>query len=101
MVESSIKFSSSESSSENDLLAHRSFEENVSSDDWRAFDYSPLGCSEKEDPEEEEEDEDDEEEEEDDDNDSVSDSDSDYSRTRTRTPTCLLPSERGLQSYLD
>jgi hypothetical protein len=48
------------SSSEDDLPAHQSSEEDVSSDDWMSFDYSPSWSSEKEDPEEEDEDEDEE-----------------------------------------
>jgi hypothetical protein len=59
MAKSPIKFPSSESSSEDDLPAHQSSEKDVSSDDWRYFDYSPLWSSEKEDLEEEEEEEDD------------------------------------------
>jgi hypothetical protein len=35
------------------LLAHQSSEEDISSDDWRPFDYSPPWSSEEEDPEEE------------------------------------------------
>jgi hypothetical protein len=55
MSDSPIKFSSSESSSEDDLLAHQSSEVEISSDVWRAFDYSPSWSFEKEDPEEEDE----------------------------------------------
>ena len=64
------------SSSEDDLPAHQSSEEDVSSDDWRSSDYSPPWSSEKEDPEE-------------DDEDDADDSDSDT------TSTHLHPSERG------
>ena len=46
-----IKFPSSPSSNEDDLLAHQSSEEDVSSDHWMPFDYSPPWSSEKEDPE--------------------------------------------------
>jgi hypothetical protein len=53
MLDSPIKFPSSLSSSENDLPAHQSCEEDVSSDDWRPFDYRPLWSSEKEDSNEE------------------------------------------------
>jgi hypothetical protein len=52
--DSPIKFPSSPSSSKDDLAAHQSSEEDVSSDDWRSSDYSPLWSSEKEDLEEEE-----------------------------------------------
>ena len=55
MSDSPIKFPSSESSSEDDLLAHQSFEEDSSSYDWRASDYSPLWSSEKDSEEEEDE----------------------------------------------
>jgi hypothetical protein len=48
------------------LAAHQSSEEDVSSDDWRSSDYSPMWSSEKEDLEEEE-------------------------RTRTRTRTTPTP----------
>jgi hypothetical protein len=59
MLDSPIKFPSSLSSSEDDLPAHQSSEEDVSFDDWMPFDYSPPWSSEKEDPEEEDEEEDD------------------------------------------
>ena len=72
MSDSPIKFPSSPSSSEDDLPAHQSSEEDVSSDDWRSFDYSPPWSSEKEDPEEEDDDEDEE-----DDAAATADSDSD------------------------
>jgi hypothetical protein len=39
-------------SSEDDLPTHHSFEEGVSSDDWRSPDYSPLWSFKKEDLEE-------------------------------------------------
>jgi hypothetical protein len=55
MSDSPIKFPSSPLSSEDDLPAHQSFEEDVSSDDWRPSDYSPPWSSEKEDSEEEDE----------------------------------------------
>jgi hypothetical protein len=54
MSDSPIKFPSSLSSSKDDLHAHHSFEEDISSDEWMSSDYSPLWSSEKEDPEEEE-----------------------------------------------
>ena len=58
MSDSPIKFSSSPSSSENELPSHHSSEENVSSDDGMS-NYSPSWSSEKEHLEEEnEEDED-------------------------------------------
>jgi len=78
MLDSPIKFPSSPSSSEDDLPAHHSFEEDISSDDWRSSDYSPPWSSEKEDPEEEDdedEDEDDADADADDDGDDYSDSD--------------------------
>jgi hypothetical protein len=82
MLDSPIKFSSNESSSEDDLPAHQSSEEEISSDIWRASDYSPTWSFEKEDPEEEDKDEEEEEEDDtaaadDDDNDNDSD-DSDF-----------------------
>jgi len=84
MSDNPIKFPSSEPSSEDDLSCHQSSEEDDSSDDWRASDYSLPWSSEKEDLEEEEdEDEDDDEEEEDDSGDS------------TPTSTRLLPSDQG------
>ena len=67
MSDNPIKFPSSPSSSEDDLPAHQSSEEDVSSDDWRPFDYSPPWSSEKEDPEEEDEDDNDADAEDDDD----------------------------------
>ena len=68
-----IKFPNNPSSSDDDLPAHQSSEEDVSSDDWRSSNYSPPWSSEKEDPEEKDEDEVDA------DNDSDdSDSDSDF-----------------------
>ena len=57
-----MKFPSSPSSSEDDLPAHHSFEEDISSDEWLSSDYSPPWSSEKEDPEEEDEDKDEDEE---------------------------------------
>jgi hypothetical protein len=56
MLDNPIKFSSSLSSSEDDLPAHQSFEEDVSSDDWRPSDYSPPWSSKKEDDEDKDED---------------------------------------------
>ena len=55
MSDSPIKFPSSLSSNEDDLPAHQSSEEDVSSDDWRPTDYSPPWSSEKEDLEEKDE----------------------------------------------
>jgi hypothetical protein len=55
MSDSPIKFPSSPSSSDDDLPAHQSSEEDVSSNDWRSSDYSPPWSSEKEDLEEENE----------------------------------------------
>jgi hypothetical protein len=55
MLDSPIKFPSSPSSNEDDLLAHQSSEEDVSFDGWRSTDYSPPWSSEKEDLEEEDE----------------------------------------------
>jgi hypothetical protein len=52
-VRQPIKFPSSPLSREDDLPAHQSSEEDVSSDDWRPSDYSPPWSSEKEDPKEE------------------------------------------------
>jgi hypothetical protein len=67
------------SSREDDLPAHQSFEEDISSDDWMSSDYNPSWSSEKEDPEEEDEDEDEDEDEEDDvDIDDDDDFDSDF-----------------------
>ena len=79
MLDSPIKFPSSPSSSEDDLPAHHSFEEDISSDEWMLSDYSPLWSSE-EDPKEENEEEEDEDEDDadadaDDDGDDYSDSD--------------------------
>jgi hypothetical protein len=48
MAKSPIKFSSSETSSEDNLPAQQSSEEDVSFDDWRSSNYSPLWSSEKE-----------------------------------------------------
>jgi len=56
LSDSSIKFPSNPSSSKDDLPAHLSSEENISFDDRRSSDYSPLWSSEREDPEEEDED---------------------------------------------
>ena len=53
MSDNPIKFSSRPSSNEDDLPAHHSFEEDISSDEWMLSDYSPLWSSE-EDPEDEE-----------------------------------------------
>jgi len=83
MSDNPIKFPGSESSSEDDLSCHQCSEEDDSSNDWRASDYSLPWSSEKEDLEEEDEDEDDDEEEGDDSSDS------------TPTSTHLLPSEQG------
>jgi hypothetical protein len=55
-TDSPIKFSSSPSSSEDDLPTHQSSDEDISSDDWRSSDYSPLWSSEKQESEEEDED---------------------------------------------
>ena len=85
MSDNPIKFPSSLSSSEEDLLAHQSSEEDVSSNDWRSFDYSPSWSSEKEDPEE------DQDEDEDDDADDDGD-DSDFD---------LPPPKRARRAYLD
>ena len=81
MSDNPIKFPSSPSSSEDDLPAHQSFEEDVSSDDWRSCDYSPPWSSEQEDPEKEDEDNIDADAKDNDndyDDDSDSDSDSDF-----------------------
>ena len=82
MFDSPIKFSSS-LSSEDDLLAHQSSEEDVSSDDWMPSDYSPPWSSKKEDLEEEDEDKDKENDadadDDNDDSDDDFDSDNDYS----------------------
>ena len=78
MSDNPIKFPSSPSSSEDDLLAHQSSEEDVSSDDWRPSDYSPPWSSEKEDLEEEDED--------DADVDIEDDDDSDYSDSDFASP---------------
>jgi hypothetical protein len=56
MSDSPIKFSSSPSSSEDDLPTHQSSDVDISSDDWRSSDYSPLWSSEKQESEEEDED---------------------------------------------
>ena len=90
MSDSPIKFSSSLSSSEDELPFHHSSEENVSSDDGM-FDYSPPWSFEKEDLDEEDENNTDADVEDNDDN---SDDDSNTS-TPTPTPTspCLLRSE--------
>ena len=85
MSDSPIKFPSSPSSSEDDLLAHQSSEEDVSSDDWRPSDYSPPWSSEKEDLEEEDED----------DADAEDDDPTPTPMTPTQTLPRLLPSERG------
>jgi hypothetical protein len=45
-------------SSEDDLPAHQSSEEDASSNDWSSFDYSPPWSFEEEGPNEEDEDED-------------------------------------------
>ena len=55
MSDRPIKFSSSLSSSKDDLPAHHSSGHDISND-WRLFDYCPPWSSEKEDPEEEDED---------------------------------------------
>ena len=89
-----IKFPSSLSSSEDDLLAHQSSEEDVSFDDWMPSDYSPPWSSEKENPEEEEDDANADTEDDDDDSDDDSDSNSDFA---------LPPPKRARRagSYLD
>ena len=79
MSHSPIKFPSNPSSSEDDLLAHQSSKEDVSSDDWRPSDYSPPWSSKKEDLEEDEDEDEDEDEEDDADADDDNDSDSDDS----------------------
>ena len=72
-----IKFLSNPSSNEDDLPAHQSFEEDVSSNDWKPSDYSPPWSSKKEDLEDEDKDEeDDANADDDDDNDFDSDFDS-------------------------
>ena len=83
MSDSSIKFPSSPSSSEDELPSNHSSEENVSSSDGM-YDYSPPWSFEKEDLEEEDEDNADTDAKDDDD-----DSDSDFDFT---SPP---PSERG------
>jgi hypothetical protein len=55
MSDSPIEFPSNPSSSEDDLPAHQSSEEDVSFDDWRPSNYSRPWSSEKEDPEMEDE----------------------------------------------
>jgi hypothetical protein len=96
MLDNPIKFPSSLSSSEDELPAHQSSKEDVSSDDWMPSDYSPLWSSKKEDLEEEDEDEDKyDDADADDDNDSNSidsDSDSDFDSP---------PPKRVRQAYLD
>ena len=52
MPDSTIKFPSRPSSNEDDLPAHQSSKEEISSDDWRSSDYSPPWGSEKEDEDE-------------------------------------------------
>jgi len=84
-----IKFPSSLSSSEDDLLAHQSSKEDVSSNDWRSSDYSPPWSSEKEDLEDEDEDKDE------DDADAEDADDDSYDSALTPTSPRLLPSERG------
>ena len=91
MSNNPIKFPSSPSSNEDDLLAHQSSEEDVSSDHWMPFDYSPPWSSEK-DPEEEDEDED-----EDDEDDANADDDNDDSDFDFNSP----PPKRARGSYLD
>jgi hypothetical protein len=82
MLDNPINFSSSPSFSEDDLPAHQSSEEDISSSDWRSFDYSPLWSFEKEDPKEEDEDDADAEDNDDDSDDFDSDdSDSDFDFT--------------------
>ena len=78
--DSPIKFPSSLSSSEDDLPAHQSSEEDISFDEWMSSDYSPPWSSEKEDPEEEDKEEEDEDQDDADaDADDDDDSDSDNS----------------------
>ena len=77
MLDNPIKFPSSLSSSEDDLPAHQSSEEDISSDDWMPYDYSPPWSFEKEDSEEEDEDEEDDADDDDDDDDSDFESDFD------------------------
>jgi len=47
MSDNPIKFPSRPSSSEDDLPAHHSFEEDISSNEWMSSDYSPLWSSEE------------------------------------------------------
>jgi hypothetical protein len=95
MSDSPIKFPSSPSSSEDELLSHHSSEKDVSSD-WMPSDCSPPWSSEEEDPEEEEEDEDKDEDTEDDADTDADDDDDNNSEPLTLTSalTRLLPSER-------
>ena len=58
MLDGPIKFPSSPSSSEDDLPAHHSSKEHISSDEWMSSNYSPPWSSEKEDPEEDEDEDD-------------------------------------------
>jgi hypothetical protein len=97
MSNNPIKFPSYESSNEDDLSCPS--EEDVSSNDWRAFDYSPSWSSEKEDPEEDEDEEEEEEEkkkkeEDDDDNDNDSNSDVDSPPPKKARRACSSRSNR-------
>ena len=83
MSDNPIKFPSSPLSSDDDLPAHLSFEEDVSSDNWMPSDYSPPWTSKKVDSEDEDEDEDleedaDADDDDDDDSDDSDDSNSDF-----------------------
>jgi hypothetical protein len=95
MLDSPIKFPSSLSSSEDELPAHQSSKEGVSSDDWMPSDYSPLWSS-KEDLEEEDEDED-----KDDDADVDDDNDSDSTDSDSDSNFDSPPPKRVRQAYLD
>ena len=94
MSDNPIKFSSSPSSSEDDLPAHQSFEEDVSSNDWMPSDYCPSWSSKKEDLEEEDEDEDEE-----DNADAIDDDDDDDSDFESHFDS--PPPKRTRGSYLD
>ena len=87
MLDNPIKFLSSPSSREDNLLAHQSYKEDVSSNDWRSSDYSPPWSSEKEDLEDEDEDKDE------DDADAEDADDDSYDSALTPTSPRLLPSE--------
>jgi hypothetical protein len=98
MAKSPIKFPSSESSSEDDLPAHQSSEKDVSSDDWRYFDYSPLWSFEKEDLEEEEDKEEEEEDDDDADNEDVDD-DSDDNHSVTYSSMVINSYQSHMHTY--